>query len=401
VTERLYYTDSYCREFEATVRTVDVVVGRTVVVLDRTAFYPASGGQPFDLGTLGDARVVEVLDNDDGAIAHIVEGGTLAPGARAAGRIDWDRRFDHMQQHTGQHVLSAAFDRLHGTATTSFHLGAAASTIDLAREVSPVQIEEAERAANAVVFANRPVHIRFVRSDGAAELGLRKEPAREGTLRLVDIEAFDLSACGGTHVARTGGIGVIAVGGWERFRSGTRVEFVCGGRAVGRFRMLRDAVARSLRLLSVAPPELPEAIERLQSENKDLGRTVKDLRARLAVQAAEALAARALPSGIAALVVERVDESDPGALRALASAIAARPGLVAAVVSTASPPAIAIARSADVTVDAAAALKALTLRHGGRGGGRPELAQGGGFDASSESVVSSAREILAAASGST
>jgi alanyl-tRNA synthetase len=422
MTERLYYTDSYCREFEATVRAIEAADGRTLALLDRTAFYPTSGGQPFDTGMLGDARVVDVVDREDGGIAHVVEGGTLAAGARVAGRIDWDRRLDHMQQHTGQHVLSAAFDRLHGAETVSFHLGTVASTIDLATEVGAREVEAAERAANAVVWEDRPVHVRFEHFEHVVRgfslvngdmslvnaetrlkprttdgLALRKRPAREGTLRLVEVEGFDLSACGGTHVARTGAIGAIAVGGWERFKGGTRVEFLCGGRALDRFRMLRDASARSLRLLSVLPPELPDAIERLQAENRDLGRAVKDLRGRLAAHAAEALAARAVPSGGAALIVERVEESDPGALRALASAIASRPGLVAAIVSTASPPALAIARSSDIAVDAAAALEALTARHGGRGGGRRELAQGGGFDATGETLVASARAILAAA----
>ena len=168
------------------------------------------------------------------------EPGTLnpEPGQVVHGEIDWPRRFDHMQQHTGQHVLSAAFDQLFGVRTVSFHLGAAVSTIDLAREMSPAEIAAAEAEANRVVWEDRPVAIRFADAEEAARLPLRKEPARGGMLRLIDVEDFDLSACGGTHVARTGGIGVIAVASWERFKGGQRLEFLCGGRALAGYRTL-------------------------------------------------------------------------------------------------------------------------------------------------------------------
>src|SRR5262252_4233926 len=158
------------------------------------------------------------------------------PGASLHGAIDWDRRFDHMQQHTGQHVLSAAFDKLFGVRTVSFHLGGAVSTIDLAREMSEAEIAAAETEANRIVWEDRPVTIRFADAEEAARLPLRKESVRGGTLRLIEVEQFDLSACGGTHVARTGGIGLIAVASWERFRGGQRLEFLCGGRALTGYR---------------------------------------------------------------------------------------------------------------------------------------------------------------------
>ena len=213
VTERIYYTDPYATEFEATVVNVEPIPGdrRHAVVLDRTAFYPTSGGQPFDTGTLGAGRVVEVVDEDDGRIVHLVEG-EIQPGA-VRGRIDWSRRFEHMQQHTGQHVLSAAFDRLLKVRTVSFHLGTASSTIDLAREVTVGEIARVEQEANRIVWENRAVTIRFADAGEAAAMPLRKESKREGVLRLVEVEEFDVSACGGTHVARTGAIGIIAVAG--------------------------------------------------------------------------------------------------------------------------------------------------------------------------------------------
>src|SRR6266545_2938187 len=244
MTERLYYSDSYIREFDANVVEQTAHEGKTAVVLDRTAFYPTSGGQPFDLGTLSGAKVLDVVDTDDGRILHVVD---RAPdGARVNGQIDWVRRFDHMQQHTGQHVLSAAFDRLLNARTESFHLGVEYSTIDLARELPAAEIARAEEEANRVVWEDRPVAIRFAGPDEIAKLPLRKEPKREGILRLIDVQDFDLSACGGTHVARTGAIGLIAVAATERLRGGSRVTFLCGGRALAGYRSLREAGAGSV-----------------------------------------------------------------------------------------------------------------------------------------------------------
>src|SRR5713226_4221676 len=297
MTDRLYYHDPYLQTFDATIERVEHRDERFVVTLDRTAFYPSSGGQPFDTGVLGPLRVVDVVDQEECSIAHVVERGTpsaepgtpnaeprttnleprmnlepgtlnLEPGMRVRGAIDWARRFDHMQQHSGQHVLSAAFDRLFSARTVSFHLGAAVSTIDLAREVSPADIAAAEAEANRIVWEDRNVTIRFATAEEAARLPLRKEPVRGGTLRLIDVEGFDLSACGGTHVARTGGIGVIAIASWERFKGGLRIEFYCGRRALVRLRSLRDTSAASARLLSVPVDALPEAVERLQADGK-------------------------------------------------------------------------------------------------------------------------------------
>src|SRR5438105_6725969 len=323
MTDRLYYTDPYNREFDATVARVDQREGRTIVMLDRTSFYPTSGGQPFDTGTLGDSRVVDVFDEDDGSIAHVVDG-ALPVGQAAHGVIDWPRRFDHMQQHTGQHVLSAAFERLFGVRTLSFHLGADLSTIDLARETTPSEIAKAEDAANAVVWDDRPVAIRFASVEEAAKMPLRKEPVRGGTLRLIDIEGFDLSACGGTHVARTGGIGVIAVARWERFKGGQRLEFVCGGRALRAFRSLRDATIASVRLLSVLPEDLPASIERLQADAKDQKRAMIVLQNDLARYRAAEIAASAETTPQGTLVLRAID-GDANVLKSLAAAIASEP----------------------------------------------------------------------------
>jgi len=399
LTERIYYTDPYAAEFDATI--VDIEAWsvehpeRRGVVLDRTAFYPTSGGQPFDIGALGSARVIEVVDRPDGSILHVVEG-DLERGV-VRGRIDWSRRFDHMQQHTGQHVLSAAFDRLVRVRTESFHLGSISSTIDLARAVSADEIARAESEANRIVWEDRPVTIRFAESADAVNLPLRKESAREGVLRLIDIEGFDVSACGGTHVARTGAIGIIAVAGSERFRGGTRLEFVCGGRALGAYRALRDSMAASIRLLSVVPGDLPSGIERLQTESRELKRQVKDLQGRLALHEAAALADRAEVHGAAKLVVGALEGWDASSLKAIATAIAARPGYVALLMSVPSPSTVVIARAPDVPVDCAAVLRQLTTTYGGKGGGRPDLAQGGGLHGGGEELVRAARRLLTTA----
>jgi alanyl-tRNA synthetase len=410
MTDRLYYADAYCRDFSATITRVNRRDGRTIVVLDRTAFYPTSGGQPFDIGTLvarpfegrdgGPERpalpVVDVIDDDDGSVAHVLDDAEPPAGAEPAvgqtvhGTIDWARRFDHMQQHTGQHVLSAAVDRLFGVRTVSFHLGKEASTIDLARELSRDEIAAAETEANRVISQNLCVSIRFVSAEDAAALPLRKESQREGTLRLIEIDGFDLSACGGTHVERTGSIGVIATGAVERFKGGQRLEFFCGGRALDRFRSMRDTIAGAVRLLSVLPGEVPGAIDRLLIDVRDQQRTVTALKQDLASYRAEEMAAAAEPSAAGRLVL-RVVEGDANGLRSLASAVVSRPGFIVVLVSASRPALVVAARSQDASMPAHDVVKALTATFGGRGGGRPELAQAGGLDGTPEEILAAAR----------
>jgi len=391
MTERIYYNDPYARTFGAHVVEVRSVNGRPGVTLDRSAFYPTSGGQPFDLGTLNATRVVEVIEDDDGEMVHVIEG-ALSAGEPVSGAIDWDRRFDHMQQHTGQHVLSAAFDRLLKVRTESFHLGAESATIDLAREVSPTEIARAEKDANDIVWADRPVAIRYADAAEAARLPLRKESVREGVLRLIDVEGYDISACGGTHVSRTGAIGVIAVASWEKFRGGSRIEFVCGGRALAAFRSLRDATAASVRLLSVLPSEMPGAIERTQADAKEAKRRIKDLQAQLAAHEAEALAASEAESRT---VIRALDGWDQNSLKSIAMAICERPGFMAVLIGSAPPLPIVIARGGGSAHDSAALLTKLVEKFGGKGGGRPDLAQGGGLQGDPQEIVAFAKTLIA------
>ncbi|HJX87060.1 MAG TPA: alanyl-tRNA editing protein, partial [Gemmatimonadales bacterium] len=237
MTRRLYYTDSYLTAFPAEV--VDRAEDGALVYLDRTAFYPTSGGQPHDTGRLGSARVLDVVDQGD-RIAHRVD--TPLPAGPVDGAIDWPRRFDHMQQHTGQHLLSAVLADLTGHATISVHFGREISTLDLdTPELPHDQVVEAELRANRIVTENRPVEVSF--EEAASAEGLRKASEREGTLRVVSIRDLDRSACGGTHVRTTGEIGPVFIRRLERVRKTVRLEFLCGERAVRRARTDADLLA--------------------------------------------------------------------------------------------------------------------------------------------------------------
>jgi alanyl-tRNA synthetase len=389
----IYYTDPQATEFEAHVVRAAALGDRPAVVLDATAFYPTSGGQPHDTGTLGEARVLEVVE-DGGDILHVLDR-PLPVGAPVRGRIDWGRRFDHMQQHTGQHVLSAAFDKLSAARTVGFHLGALVSTVDLSIPLSAEAIAAAEAESNRIVWEDRPVAIRFVSDAEAAALPLRKEPDRTGVLRVIDVEGYDLSACGGTHVARTGSIGVIAVLSSERLRGGTRVEFVCGARAVRALHTYRGAVAGCIRHVSVAPDELPAAIERLQAESKDLRKAMKALQERLAGYQAVELAARGEPVDGVKRLVEAVEGQDQNGLKAMAVAVCSSSGFEVALFSSAEPFVVVVARSRDGRLDAARVVRGLLERFGGRGGGKADLAQAGGLTGNLDEMREAARKAMA------
>lgn len=391
-TRRLYYTDSLLTSFDATVAAVEHNGDRWEVLLDQTAFYPTSGGQPHDLGQLGGARVIDVVDRDTGDVVHVVDR-PIDVGAHVHGTVDWGRRFDHMQQHTGQHILSAAFDRHHRVRTTSFHLGTETASIDLAREVTAAEIATATRAANDVVWSDREVRVRFASEEEARALPLRKEPTRSGPLRLVDVLDFDLSACGGTHVTRTGMIGLIAIAGWERMKGASRLIFVCGGRALDAFGRLRDVVTAAGRLVSGPSGDLPAAIERLQAERKAGARTERRLLDELAGYRAAEFCAGAETVRGGRGVLRTAPGADAAALKVLAASIVTHPGYVAVLVGDGRPAPVIAARSADVVFDAAVWMNQAVARFGGRGGGRPELAQGG-LAATADDILTFARDSM-------
>lgn len=399
-TERLYYADSYLTEFDATIVAHGAVAGRPAVALDRSAFYPEGGGQPSDRGTLNGCAVVDVQAEGETVwhvLARAEDLAALPVGATARGTIDWARRLDHMQQHCGQHLLTAAFIATGGPATTSFHLGDESVTIDLdAAELAAEQIRAAEELANQVIWEDRPVLARFLSADELARVKLRKPPTVSGPVRVVSIAEFDHSACGGTHPRSTGGVGLIAVLRISRQRGGTRVEFACGGRALRELRRLNAAASRAAEALSVGLDELPAATERAVAAQKAMAKELA--RAHAELDAAEALRlygageqvgdARIVRAAFAELSAER--------LRGLAQRIAAQPGGVALLGAGGARVALVAACAPDSGRDAQALLKAGLAVLDGRGGGNRLLAQGGGarmelLEAALDAMLAAAR----------
>ncbi|MEO8482821.1 MAG: DHHA1 domain-containing protein [Acidobacteriota bacterium] len=393
MTLRLYYTDANLRSFDARVLACEPDGDRFHVRLDRTAFYPTSGGQPFDTGRLGDARVVDVVDDEArGEVVHAVTT-ALGVGDSVRGEIDWDRRSDHRQQHTGQHILSAVLDGVFRAPTVSFHLGAETCTIDVAREVTSEEIAAAETQASQVVWRDLPVEVSLVPAEQAAAMPLRKPTGRTGDVRLVAIGDVDVSACGGTHVASTGSVGIIAVTGWEKFKGGTRISFVCGERALVSHRRLRDVTTALGRQLSVGIGDIGPAIDRLQQELRERQKDVATLQRDLAVYRSQEWRANAETMGPHRVVLRVDATSDAAALKTLAQAITSESGLVAVLVGGGTPAPLVVARAVDATVDASALVRAITTALGGRGGGRPELAQGG-VSSTPDEIVAFVRQTL-------
>ena len=368
MTERLYYTDSYLTSFTADVVALRSVDGGIAAVLSRTAFFPTSGGQPHDVGTLDEAQVIDVRDEGE-VILHVL---TRPVAGRVHGAIDWARRFDHMQQHTGQHILSQAALRALGARTLAVHFGAEVCTLDLDRaDLTRDEAAALEDLANGVVFEDRSVHVRQVDESELPALGLRRPTKQEGLIRVVEVEEFDRSACGGTHVRRTGEVGGIKVRRWERHKGGVRLEFLCGWRALRDYRGKSLLVADLAASFTVAERDVADAVVRSSAQLRARERTVAELQDRLLTrEAADMLAAA---SGTPKLVVAVLSYSADEAA-ALAGKITASASCVAIIGGEGGR--LIIARSADVALDVRAILRQTAERHGGRGGGRPEFAQG-------------------------
>ncbi|HTZ89900.1 MAG TPA: DHHA1 domain-containing protein [Alloacidobacterium sp.] len=394
--ERLYYSDSYLQTFSSRVsdiREFSRINGQSVwqVALARTAFYPTSGGQPHDVGMLRaisrsgavlEVPVVVVEEDEQGEVWHQTLKPLLA-GAEVSGEIDWPRRLDHMQQHSGQHLLSAVFVRELDAPTVSFHLGEASSTIDLAVDaLAHHSLERVERIANELIAEDRAVTVRNVeRSEADALLAagaLCKLPEREGTIRLIEIAGCDLNACGGTHVRSTGQIGGLLIRGMERVRQGVRVEFVCGLRAVAAARQDFSVLTRSASLLSTPRAEVPASVERLLAEAKASVKEQYKLRDELATYHAIRLAVEEQIVDHLRLVRRIFTDRDAEYVKLLASRLVASvPQTVALFVSAQQEPALAVlARSGDLEFHAGTMMKEALAVMGLRGGGSPDLAQG-------------------------
>jgi alanyl-tRNA synthetase len=376
MTLRLYYTDSYLRDFDADI--VERADGGRRIYLDRSAFYPTSGGQPCDTGTIGGNAVVDVVDEGE-RVAHLLA--DPLGGSRVSGAVDWERRFDHMQQHTGQHLLSAVLHEAFGHATISVHFGRESSTLDLdAPVIDHARLVEAESRANRLVAENRPVEVSFEEAGSAGDL--RKAAERRGTLRIVTIRDLDRSACGGTHVRATGEIGPILVRKSERVKRNVRLEFLCGARAVRRARGDLDLLTRLAGQLSAAPDELPALVEAQRAELKEAVAARRELEENLAALRARDLYAASTPDGSGLRSIVVLQERGPiDRLRPLAQAVAGMPRALF-VGCTADPPALLVAASADSGVDAGRLLKTTLDAVGGRGGGNARVAQGTAASAS-------------------
>src|SRR5246127_5259039 len=374
-TERLYYRDSFLREFDAQVISCEKEGERWKIVLDRTAFYPTSGGQPYDTGKLGDVPVIEVADVEH-KVVHYAS--AAIPVGPVHGVIDWPRRIDHMQQHTGQHLLSAAFIELFGFQTVSFHLGREISTIDLDTPAATAEhLEKAERRVNEVIFEDKPVVIRFGTTEELAEAGIRKKVEREGVLRAIEVEGFDRQPCGGTHLERTGQAGLLLIRKLERRRDQCRIEFACGFRALTVARSDFSTLTQAASLLSCGSAEVPAGLGKLIEERRVQHGALRRLEERLAEHEARELLASHPVTGPGSLrvIASALEEATPGYLGLLAAKLVAEANVVALLASRASGH-IVFAQTKGLSHDMGALLRDMLKQFGGKGGGAKDFAQG-------------------------
>jgi alanyl-tRNA synthetase len=385
VTRKIYLSDAYASRFDASITRVVAHAGRSAVVLDQTAFYPEGGGQPSDRGVIGGVRVEDVVEAD-GEVLHVVAGpAALAPGSAVACEVDWGRRFDHMQHHHGQHLLSAVLERLHGAATVSFHLGEETCTIDVdapPARLGPEALAAAEAAANALVWRDLEVDARERTPDELAALPLRKDAVKGGRVVVVAGagEIVDASPCGGTHPRRTGEVGAIAVLRAQRWGQGTRLEFACGARVLRLLRTAEERLARASGALRCAPAELPAAAERLAAEGAARRKESERLAEALAGLEAGRLAAAI---GAAAPVAARLEGplATPAGLRAVAQALASRGRIALLGCEDGGRAHLCFARPRGAGPNLGELLRGAAALLGGKGGGSPDLAQGSGPEA--------------------
>jgi alanyl-tRNA synthetase len=384
MTTKLYWNDSHLVRFTARVAETFLRDGACVVALDQSAFYPEGGGQPHDTGRIGSARVVKVESADDGRILHFLEGAAeLVVGDEVDCQIDWDRRREMIQQHTGQHILSQAFFRLFGAETRGFRITDRSTEIDLTLEAQPDEIEQAvahaEELANQVVFDDREIRLHEVTPEEAAALPLRKESFVADCIRVAEISDYDWSPCGGTHAKRTGEVGLIVVRGWERAKKMTRVHFVCGKRALLDYRIANRTADAIARRFTVGREEAEASVVRLFDENKRLSRRVRELAEMAARGEAQELIEATMEFDGSRIVSRIFEDRDFEELKLLAHRLVDADGVIALLATKEGGMArLVFARSANVASDMNALMKVACERLGGRGGGKPDFAQGGG-----------------------
>jgi alanyl-tRNA synthetase len=397
MTVKLYWEDGRLTRFAARVTDAWLQGAHRIVALDQSAFYPTGGGQPCDTGSINAARVIDVEMADDGRILHRLDSDvSFSVGEEVTCEVDWRRRREMTQQHTGQHILSQAFFRLFGAETKGFRITDRTTEIDLTLEARPDEIERAvaraEELANDVVFDNREIRAHMVTPEEAAALPLRKESFITDCVRVIEIADYDLSPCGGTHAERTGEVGLIAVRGWERAKKMTRVHFLCGVRALDDYREASHSVDAIARKFSAGREEAESSVTRLLDENKRLSRRARELAGIVAKVEARELIETAEPVGGARIVSRVFEDRDIEELKLLAHRLVDGDNVVALLASKGGGTArLVFARSANLSADMNALMLAACERLGGRGGGKPDFAQGGG------SIVSELSQALDAA----
>jgi alanyl-tRNA synthetase len=376
VTERLYYSNPYQTTFSSRITARCEVDGRPAVELAATAFYPTAGGQPHDTGKLGSAEVLEVQVSDDGRVLHLLD--RPLSQDQVEGEIDWPRRLDHMQQHTGQHILSQAFVQTCQAETVGFHMGESLSTIDLDRApLSPELVQKAETAANEVVMESRPVIARFVDDSEWAALPLRKMPVVDGPIRIVQVQDYDWSACGGTHVQNSGQVGPIKVVRIERRKEQMRIYFVCGRRALADYAAKHNTVQALIGHLTTSESELLPSVQRMEAELKEMRKANTATQMEILSYQVEDWIAEATPIGTMRVVRLAFDQRDTKLLKETARRLTAGPGIIALLATRRPRPQFVFARAEDLDVDMGTLIRSSCAIAGGRGGGRPQFAQGG------------------------
>ena len=381
--ERLYYEDAYRTNFVAQVTERLTFEGQPAVRLSESAFYPTSGGQPHDTGSLNGTAVVDVQVGADGAVLHLLANALPEETASVNGQVSWPRRYDHMQQHSGQRLLSQVFFRELGLETVSVHFGDVLNTLDLdGPPLSAQELGAVETAANEMVWQNRPIRVYWVSEDERAKVPLRRAPAVQGSTRIVEIDKFDWSACGGTHVRRTGEIGLISLVRVEKHRGRSRVHFVCGRRALEDAGMRRGLLAETAGLLDSGVQDVPALVVKLQEALRSAERELKvQQEALVEYQAREMLAGAESVAGVR-LVGREMADAEPALVQKMARALIAEAGVVALLgCARGGKGTVVFARSQDLPVHAGNLLRDTLKKFGGGGGGRPDFAQGGGVAA--------------------
>lgn len=383
-TQRLYYHDAYQTEFTATITAVTRVADQVALQLDASYFYPTSGGQAHDLGQLGDQAVIDVQAGEDGAVLHVLAAQTteLVAGQAIHGQIDWPRRYDHMQQHSGQHLLSQLVYQQFGWETTAVHFGENESTLDLTVEsITPSQLAEIEREASTLIYAGLPITAYLVGDAELATIPLRRPPKVRGQIRIVEIASFDYSACGGTHVRTTAEIGPLKLTRQERRRGQTRLSFLCGWRALRDYAHKHALLQTMAQQTSTDFAELPQVLDRQLMQIKTLHQQVSHLTRHLVQFEAVDLLQQAAQIAAVRVITQRWADRTVDELRGLAAHLQQQPQVVLCLATTAGDKVtLLLARSGDLDLHMGNLLRDLLQTVGGKGGGRPDFAQGGVAD---------------------